>query len=124
MRDICLSIATTLLGLCFAISACAQQPSVAAGPNTGAVPTGAIPNVIRLSGSFRPSNGTPAQRVESVTLSIYRDQLGGNALWQETQNVAVDQEGKYSVLMGSTQNDGVPLELLSAGEPRWLGVQF
>jgi hypothetical protein len=25
--------------------------------------------------------------------------------------------------MGSTQNDGVPLDLLT-GEPRWLGVQF
>jgi hypothetical protein len=45
-------------------------------------------------------------------------------VWQETQNVAVDGEGKYSLLMGATQNDGVPLDLLSAGEPRWLGVQF
>jgi len=58
-----------------------------------------------------------------VTLSVYRDQSGGVALWQETQNVAVDAEGTYSILMGATQNDGVPMDLLSAGEPRWLGVQ-
>src|ERR1700691_6291980 len=64
------------------------------------------------------------QPVESVTLSVYSEQTGGSALWQETQNVAVDGEGKYSVLMGSTQNEGVPLDLLSAAEPRWLGAQF
>ena len=45
-------------------------------------------------------------------------------LWQETQNVNVDTEGRYSVLMGSTLNDGMPLELFTAGEPRWLGVQL
>jgi hypothetical protein len=29
-----------------------------------------------------------------------------------------------SLLMGATQNDGVPLDLLSAGEPPWLDAQF
>jgi hypothetical protein len=28
------------------------------------------------------------------------------------------------VLMGSTLNDGVPLDLFNSSEPRWLGVQF
>jgi len=83
-----------------------------------------VPKLVRFGGSFHPTNGMPVQPVESVTLSVYRDQTGGTPLWQETQNVAVDGEGKYSVLMGATQNDGVPLELLSAGEPRWLGAQF
>ena len=93
-------------------------------PGAAVRKAGVVPNVIRFSGSFRPANGMQAQAVESVTLSIYRDQTGGPALWQETQNVAVDGEGKYSALMGSTQNDGVPMELLNSGEPRWLGVQF
>jgi hypothetical protein len=65
----------------------------------------------------------PAQPVESMTLGVYRDQAGGNALWQETQNVDVDAGGTYSLLMGSTLNDGIPVELFNAGEPRWLSVQ-
>src|SRR5580700_5814128 len=117
MRDVGVHSAAMLLCLLCATGAYAQLPSAAST-------TGAVPSVIRFSGSFRPSNGLPAQPVESVTLSVYRDQAGGIALWQETQNVSVDQEGKYSVLMGATQNEGVPLDLLSAGEPRWLGVQF
>jgi len=116
-----------LLGLVCATAAHAQQSqstAIATAPKSGAVP-----NVIRFSGSFHPTNGMPAQPVaaqpvESLTLSIYRDQTGGAPLWQETQNVAMDGDGKYSVLIGATQNDGVPLDLLSAGEPRWLGVQF
>jgi hypothetical protein len=59
-----------------------------------------------------------------VTLSVYRDQTGGTALWQEIQNVAVDADGSYSLLMGATQNEGMPLDLFSSGEPRWLGARF
>jgi len=138
MRDFHKLAATALLVFSCATGAFAQQSqptSAAAVPEAAAVRNaGAVPNVIRFCGSFHSSNGMPAQPVaaqpvdaqpvESLTLSIYRDQTGGAPLWQETQNVAVDGEGKYSVLMGSTQNDGVPLDLLSAGEPRWLGVQF
>jgi len=83
-----------------------------------------VPRTVRYSGSFHPANGLPVQPMEGVTLSIYREEQGGVPLWQETQNVNVDTEGRYSVLMGATLNDGMPLELFTAGEPRWLGVQF
>src|SRR6202049_1407634 len=49
---------------------------------------------------------------------------GGTALWQETQNLSVDSDGHYSVLLGATRTEGLPLELFASGEPRWLGVQF
>jgi hypothetical protein len=62
--------------------------------------------------------------VESVIFSIYKEQEGGAPLWQETQNVTLDQENHYSVLIGSTLNEGMPLELFTSGEPRWLGVRF
>jgi hypothetical protein len=84
----------------------------------------AVPKLVRFSGSFRPANGLPTQSVESATLAVYRDQTGGNALWQEVQNVSVDADGHYSLLMGTTRNEGMPLDLFSSGEPRWLGVQF
>ena len=38
--------------------------------------------------------------------------------------MVVDADGHYSVLMGATQNEGMPLDLFTSGEPRWLGVQF
>ncbi len=86
--------------------------------------TATVPKLVRFSGSFHPAMGVPAPSVESVTLSVYRDQIGGNSLWREIQNVEVDAEGHYSLLLGSTRNEGMPLDLFSSGEPRWLGVQF
>src|SRR5580704_15347150 len=114
MRDIRLRITATLLGLYCATVAYAQQPQ----------PTATVPKLVRFSGSFRPADGAPAHTVESVTLSVYRDQTGGNALWHEIQNVAVDSDGSYTLLMGATRNEGTPLDLFNSGEPRWLGVQF
>jgi Chaperone of endosialidase len=89
-----------------------------------AQPTATVPRLMRISNSFHPANGQPAAPVEGVTLSIYRDEREGAPLWQEAQNVSVDSEGRYSVLLGATLNDGVPLELFTSGEPRWLGVRF
>src|SRR5215831_3247503 len=73
---------------------------------------------------FHPASGLPASAVEGVTLAIYRDEVGGAPLWQETQNASLDAEGRYTVMMGSTSNEGVPLDLFSSGESRWLGVLF
>jgi trimeric autotransporter adhesin len=84
----------------------------------------AVPRLVRISNTFHPANGMPAAPVESVTLFVYREETGGTPLWQETQNVNVDAEGHYTVLMGSTLNDGVPLDLFNSAESRWLGVQF
>jgi hypothetical protein len=83
-----------------------------------------VPRVVWFSGTFRPADGLPASPMESVTLAVYRDQDGGSPLWQETQNVAVTTDGRYNVLLGSTTPDGLPIDLFTSGEPRWLGVRF
>ena len=83
----------------------------------------AVPHVVRISSSFHPANGSAAS-VESATLAIYAEENEGSPLWQETQNVPIDTDGHYTVLLGSTLNEGLPLELFLSGEPRWLGVQF
>lgn len=44
-------------------------------------------------------------------------------MWLETQNVALDENGRYTVLLGATKRDGLPTELFTSGEARWLGVQ-
>src|ERR1017187_6624066 len=114
MTYFCFHISAVLACLLCATVAHAQQPQ----------PAAAVPKLVRFSGSFHPANGTPAETMESVTLSVYRDQAGGNALWHEIQNDVVDADGHYSVLMGATQNEGMPLDLFTSGEQRWLGVQF
>jgi hypothetical protein len=41
----------------------------------------------------------------------------------ETQNVELDENGIYTVLLGSSSNEGLPLDLFASGEARWLGLQ-
>ena len=58
-----------------------------------------------------------------VTFSIYKQQDGGAAVWMETQNVTPDSNGQYNVILGSTTATGLPDDLFSQQEQRWLGVQ-
>ena len=34
-----------------------------------------------------------------------------------------DGQGHYEVMLGSTGDEGIPMDLFSSGEPRWLGVE-
>jgi hypothetical protein len=43
-------------------------------------------------------------------------------LWQEVQNVQVDPQGHYEVFLGATGSEGIPLDLFSSGDSRWLGI--
>jgi hypothetical protein len=54
--------------------------------------------------------------------ALYKDQQGGAALWQETQNVTLDASGRYTVQLGSSLSGGLPLDVFTSGEARWLGV--
>lgn len=83
-----------------------------------------VPRVMWLSGVFLPVTVQPIASVESVTVAIYREREGGEALWQETQSVAMEPGGRYSLLMGSTLADGLPPDLFTSGEARWMGITF
>lgn len=100
--------------LCSAVVLCAQT----------AAPSSTVPRQVRISNVFKPVSGERPAPTESVTLSIYSDELGGTPLWTETQNVSIDAAGGYTVLLGATLPDGVSATLFAAGEPRWLGVRF
>jgi hypothetical protein len=58
-----------------------------------------------------------------ITFALYKDQEGGAPLWLEMQNVKANSKGAYTVLLGSTKADGVPTDIFSSNEARWLGVQ-
>jgi len=84
----------------------------------------AVPRLVWFSGAFSPADGSPAAPVESVTLSVYHDETGGEAIWQETQNITIGSSGRFNVLVGSVTPDGLPVGLFTSGQPRWLGVRF
>jgi len=80
------------------------------------------PKVIQLSGVLRTDTGAPLTGVQGLTFGLYKEQTEGVPLWIETQNVTADEQGRYTVLLGATQPDGLPLEFFSSNEARWLDV--
>jgi len=54
---------------------------------------------------------------------MYNEPYGGSAYWQETQNVRLDAEGGYTVLLGETTLGGLPADIVAPGGMHWLGVQ-
>jgi uncharacterized coiled-coil protein SlyX len=103
-----------MIAALWAALACAQQVPAAAP---------VVPRLIRFTGTFHPAAGPPAGPL-GATFSVYSQQEGGTPLWTEDQNVELDANGAYTVLLGSTKNSGLPVELFSAGDARWLQVQF
>ena len=87
--------------------------------------TTTVPNLINYSGTLHlPSGSESPARVVGVTFAVYRQEDGGAPLWLETQNVTPDSLGHYTVLLGSTKSEGIPLDLFNTQEQRWLGVQM
>jgi hypothetical protein len=82
-----------------------------------------VPRLINVTGVFAPADGKRLGR-EVVTIAIYADETGGEPLWHETQSIDVDPSGRYMVLLGATQPEGVPPDVFASGEPRWLGVAW
>ena len=117
MQRVHLRTALLVLVLLTAPALHAQAPA-----SSSALP--AVPRVVRLTGTFVPANGLPSSPIETVTLAIYSDENGGAPLWQETQYVTLDAAGRYAVLLGATQPEGLPVDLFASGEARWLGRRF
>ncbi|HET8922238.1 MAG TPA: hypothetical protein VFN26_04495 [Candidatus Acidoferrum sp.] len=100
-----------------------QAPSGTVQAPREVVPPLPVPRLVKFAGTLRDELGKPRTGVVGVTFAVYKEQEGGAALWLETQNMELDEQGHYTVLLGATKSEGLPLELFTAGEPRWLGVQ-
>jgi hypothetical protein len=81
-----------------------------------------VPQLVRFSGVLRDLAGQPLTGTADVHFAIYKDQTDTEAIWQETQTLQLDGQGRYSVLLGVTQPEGLPLLLFQSTEARWLGV--
>jgi hypothetical protein len=111
---------------CVALTLLLAAPSVTAQTSTSnATATSAlVPRLIRMSGTLNtPSPASAAGSVVNVTFSLYQEETGGTSLWQETQNVEVDATGHYTALLGTTQAEGLPIDLFTSAQAQWLGVR-
>ncbi len=110
----CVSLAISIV-LSLPLSLAQQSPQTAASI--------LVPRLIRFSGAVNDDPGQLRRGVVGITFALYKDQAGGAALWLETQNVSLDAQGRYTVLLGANSAEGMPVELFTANEARWLGVQ-
>jgi hypothetical protein len=106
-----------------------------------------IPRLVRFSGTLEQSiattganigpgaaaSGTAANQASTrlavsskligVTFALYGEETGGAPLWLETQSLQVDSAGHYTVLLGATKSEGLPLDVFTSGQAQWLGVK-
>lgn len=99
--------------VCFSFGAVAQSASSAV-----------VPQLVSFSGKATDPQGKPIAGIAGITFAIYNSQYDGNPLWTETQNVTADANGNYTVQLGAATANGLPLDLFSSGEARWLGVRI
>jgi hypothetical protein len=138
----CLALA--YLSMVSSISAQTQTAGGSVAATTAATQSAAqsaaaasqVPRLVRFSGTAQNVNPDEAASavatrdsasvpsgVVGMTFSLYSDQTGGAPLWSEVQNVTVDKAGHYTVQLGSTQAEGLPVELFSSAQAQWLGVR-
>jgi len=79
--------------------------------------------VITYNGILKYDTGMPRVGAVGLTLSLYAEQEGGDPLWRESQTVQTDEQGRYTVLLGATEEEGLPLEFFTSGRAQWLGLQ-
>ncbi|HEV2350694.1 MAG TPA: hypothetical protein VG028_12700, partial [Terriglobia bacterium] len=88
-----------------------------------AAPQAVVPRLMKFSGALHDAAGKPLTGAVDVTFSLYGTESGGSPLWFETQSVQADELGRYTALLGAMHSDGLPIELFTSGEVRWLGIQ-
>jgi hypothetical protein len=106
------------------VAPAAPEVSGAVARDPGGIGTGInVPRLIKVSGTLQAVSGTPLAGTHGLTLALYKEQRNGSPIWIESQNVDIDEQGRYTVLLGATKTAGLPPDLFSGDEPRWLGVQ-
>jgi hypothetical protein len=120
VRYLLLAVSLCSFSLCLSgqsLSGQTAQPSVSANRNS------TVPRWIRFSGSMHDAGGKPLTGIMTATFTLYAGQNDDSEIWQETQTVTVDPNGNYRVLLGSNTESGLPLDIFSSADARWLGVR-
>lgn len=102
------------------VSMCLTMPLLAQQNTTAAA---IVPNIINYTGTLQDMTGKPLSGIQGVTFLLYANEEGGAPLWMETQNITPSENGQYTVNLGSTTAHGLPSDLFSNGQAKWLAVQ-
>jgi len=114
-----MKLVTRLVGISIAAACLGSFASAQVSRSTSAA---VVPRLVNFSGRAVDVQGKVLSGVAGVTFAIYKEQEGGSPLWLESQNVQADAKGNYTAQLGATKPDGLPLDLFTSGEARWLGV--
>ena len=99
--------------------------TVAPAPVTAAASAQtAVPQLIPYSGLAVDAKGRPLTEPVLVTFQIFKDEQRGEPLFTESQTVAVDLSGHYQAQLGATLPNGIPADVFSSGEARWLEISI
>src|SRR5450432_3075915 len=109
--------------LAFAFLVAAVFPARMNSQQVSAAQPTAVPHLVNFSGKAIDDRQKPIAGAAGITFSIYKGQYEGAALWIETQNVQADNAGNFTAQLGATKTGGMPLDLFTSGEARWLGVR-
>lgn len=80
------------------------------------------PRLVPATGVVLDAAGQARVGSAAVTFTIYAEQEGGEPLWSETQTLELDVAGQFSTLLGLTEPEGLPVELFSEAQARWLAI--
>jgi hypothetical protein len=115
------SVIALIATVCAVVLLFNSNPDAQAQTSTTAT---TVPRLVRFAGTARDLNGSPLTGAVGITFSLYVEEIGGAPLWLETQNAQADASGHYTVLLGTTKADGLPAELFTSEQARWVGVQI
>jgi hypothetical protein len=113
-----MSIALVMLG-------CVLSSAVTVlGQSAPSAPSVTVPRLIHVAGVFQPVDGQPPNGVEVAIVSIYADPDGGLPVWQERQSVTVEKSGRFALLLGASDPNGIPAAVFGAGQAQWMSLLF
>jgi hypothetical protein len=110
-----------LFGFCLGTSLLGSSLTAQQQPASAPIAT-TVPRLVNFSGKALDVQGKAISGISGVTFAIYKEQYEGAPLWLETQNIQADTKGNYTSQLGATKPEGLPLDLFTSGEARWLGV--
>jgi hypothetical protein len=114
-------------GVVCAVTTCLLSGALALAQGDQSSPplasTATVPRLIRIRGAVRDEAGQALSGAIGITFALYADRNDETAVWKETQTVQLDSSGNYSALLGASNDEGLPQEVFSAGDARWLGVR-
>ena len=128
MKRNSISLHAFVLYLLFVLCVCAvgAQQSAPDSSNeirsTTSLTSQNVPRMVRFSGVVHDLGGEPLTGSVDVRFGVYKEQGDAQPIWQETQAVQFDDHGRYTVLLGATQPQGLPRSLFETTDGRWLGV--